>query len=84
MIPAGIATFKQLSGSAEPYLRKMGLPTKVNNGEIEVLADYKLCGAGNTLTPEQVRVIKVLGLKQGEMVVKLKGVWRDEEFNELS
>lgn len=43
--------------SMEPLLRKLGMPTLLKKGIINVLSDYKLCKAGKPLTPEQSKLL---------------------------
>jgi len=55
----------------EPHLRALGMPTALKQGAdvvrcvlcdtrvgvIQLLADYQICSAGDTLSPEQCRLL---------------------------
>ena len=48
---------EQFSHSLEPHLRSLGLPTGLEKGKVVLLTDYQVCTVGDTLTPEQARII---------------------------
>lgn len=41
----------------ETQLRKLGMPTELNNGVVHLRGDYTVCSAGAILTPEQAQVL---------------------------
>jgi hypothetical protein len=43
--------------SLEPQLRKLGLPTQLKNGVVELLQDTIICKKGDTLSPEQCKLL---------------------------
>lgn len=43
----------------EPQLRKLGLPTKLHGGVIQLLKDVVVCSQGDILTPEQCNILKI-------------------------
>ncbi|KAL2728847.1 mRNA turnover protein 4 isoform X1 [Vespula squamosa] len=47
--------------SMEPYLRQLGMPTELQRGVIMLTKDFKLCKEGQPLTPEQAKILKLLG-----------------------
>jgi len=47
----------------EPYLRELGLPTKLNFAKIELLSDVYVCREGQVLNVEQAKILKLLGHK---------------------
>eukprot|EP00741_Cyanophora_paradoxa_P008968 tig00001415_g8681.t1 len=53
-------------GSLEPYLRKLGMPTLLKNGVIQLLGDYTVCTKGQALNPEQAKLLKTFGVKMSE------------------
>lgn len=85
IIPAGTGTFSRYSNSIEPYLRKLGLPTRLHNAEIHVLTTYTVCRTGEQLSPEQCRILKLLDRKLGEFTIIPQAVWSpDGSFRELT
>eukprot|EP00029_Vermamoeba_vermiformis_P012906 TRINITY_DN7854_c0_g1_i1.p1 TRINITY_DN7854_c0_g1~~TRINITY_DN7854_c0_g1_i1.p1 ORF type:complete len:237 (-),score=47.24 TRINITY_DN7854_c0_g1_i1:35-745(-) len=73
----------QFSHSIEPYLRSLGMPTHLVNGVINLRSDYVVCKEGDTLTPDQAKVLKLLEIKMAEFSVSLKCVWHKGEFELL-
>lgn len=72
----------------EPYLRtNLGLPTSLKNGVIHLEKDFSVCNSGDTLTPEQAKILvkdfrcvmqkKLLDMKLSEFHFKLVCVWSD-------
>jgi mRNA turnover protein 4 len=59
---------------AEP-LRKLGLPVRLNKGVVELTRDHDLCAAGDTLTPEQARLLKQFGHKTAVFRLHLLSSW---------
>lgn len=55
----------------EPYLRQLGLPTKLNMSKIELLADTFVCKEDEELTVEQAKILKLLGHKMAVFNLKL-------------
>lgn len=47
----------QFPHSIEPHLRSLGLPTKLQKGKVHLLQDHVICNPGDTLTPEQARLL---------------------------
>lgn len=43
--------------SIEPHLRQLGMPTALKKGIVVLLKDYAVCKKGQTLTPEQARIL---------------------------
>ncbi len=54
------------SHALEPYLRKLGLPTKLNNQKIELLADTYVCKEGEEINVEQAKLLKLMGYQLSE------------------
>merc|ERR1712093_594702 len=48
----------------ELQLRQLGMPTRLNNGVIELLSDYTICQEGDTLTSNQAALLRVFGEKK--------------------
>ncbi|XP_076752351.1 ribosomal protein LP0-like [Xylocopa sonorina] len=48
------------SHSIEPHLRQLGMPTALQKGVVTLIKEYTVCKAGQSLTPEQARILKLL------------------------
>ncbi|XP_015512561.1 mRNA turnover protein 4 homolog [Neodiprion pinetum] len=58
-IPEG--PMPEFAHSIEPHLRQLGLPTSLQKGVVTLLKDHEVCKKGQTLTPEQARILKLIG-----------------------
>lgn len=83
VISKGVGQFDKFSNTIEPYLRKLGIATKVHEGKIEVLADFVVSSIGQPVTVEQSKVLKLLDRHQGEMKIELKAVWQGGQYKAL-
>jgi len=67
--------------SQEPYLRKLGVPTRLIKGKVmleEVENEeegYVVCRAGDTLDSRQTTLLKTFGIRMAEFRVSLKAAW---------
>lgn len=43
--------------SIEPHLRQLGMPTALQKGVVTLIKDYIVCKEGQTLNPEQARIL---------------------------
>jgi len=68
--------------SMEPQLRKLGLPTQLQKGVITLLNDHVVCKAGDKLTPEQARILKLLEKTLATFRVTLVAQWTPERHFE--
>ena len=55
---------EQFPHSMEPQLRALGMPTALKKGVVTLLGEHTVCKAGDTLTSEQARILKLLGHQQ--------------------
>ncbi|CAN1825012.1 mRNA turnover protein 4 homolog [Linum perenne] len=48
---------EQFTHEMEPFLRKQGLPVRLNNGTVELISDFVVCEEGKPLSPESARIL---------------------------
>ncbi|XP_073426428.1 mRNA turnover protein 4 homolog [Dendrobates tinctorius] len=77
---------EQFTHSMEPQLRQLGLPTTLKKGVVTLLSEYEVCKEGDTLTPEQARILKLFGYQMAEFKVSIKSMWVSEtgEFQQFA
>lgn len=77
---------EQFPHSMEPQLRQLGLPTALKKGVVTLIKDFEVCKEGDTLTPEQARILKLFGYKMAEFKVTIKCMWNSEtgDFAQLA
>ncbi|XP_063001558.1 mRNA turnover protein 4 homolog [Elgaria multicarinata webbii] len=77
-ISLDMGPLEQFPHSMEPQLRQLGLPTALKKGVVTLISDYEVCKEGDTLTPEQARILKLFGYAMAEFKVTIKSVWHAE------
>ncbi|CAM4731450.1 hypothetical protein PO909_020140 [Leuciscus waleckii] len=77
---------EQFPHSMEPQLRQLGLPTALKKGVVTLIKDFEVCKEGDTLTPEQARILKLFGNEMAEFKLSIKCMWNSEsgEFEKLT
>ncbi|KAK3923075.1 mRNA turnover protein 4-like protein [Frankliniella fusca] len=65
----------EFAHSLEPHLRQLGMPTSLQKGIITLVKDYTVCKKGSVLTPDQARILKLIGMQMAEFRVTLKCMW---------
>jgi mRNA turnover protein 4 len=70
-LEAGTDAFAVFPHSIEAHLRKLGLPTALENGRIRLLQNFDLCKEGETLSSDQVQILKLLGIPMATFEVKV-------------
>uniref|UniRef100_A0A5K3FL33 Ribosome assembly factor mrt4 n=1 Tax=Mesocestoides corti TaxID=53468 RepID=A0A5K3FL33_MESCO len=63
----------------EPPLRQLGLPIKLVRGIINLECDYSVCQLGQSLTPEQCRILKYFEVQTSEFRVYVMARWSAED-----
>lgn len=66
---------EQFSHAMEPYLRKLGLPTKLEKGVVTLLKSYEVCTEGSVLTSDQAKVLELLDVRMAAFQMSLKAHW---------
>ncbi|XP_019702868.1 uncharacterized protein [Elaeis guineensis] len=62
---------EQFSPEMEPFLRKQGLPVRLNKRVIELVSDLVVCEEGQPLSPESARTLRLLGIKMATFLLHL-------------
>lgn len=76
LLPEG--PLEEFSFAMEPHLRQLGLPTELRKGIVQLRTDYTVCSEGDTLTPEQARILKLLGMATVEFAIKVEFMWSND------
>ncbi|CAL0300790.1 unnamed protein product [Lupinus luteus] len=71
---------EQFTHEMEPFLRKQGMPVRLNKGVVELVSDYVVCEEGKPLSPEAARILRLLGIKMATFRLHLICRWTPEEF----
>lgn len=67
------------SHAIEPHLRKIGMPTKLDKGIVTLINDFVVCEKGQTLTPEQAKILKLIGRPLAKFQVKVEYSFSKED-----
>ncbi|GLT96909.1 hypothetical protein SLE2022_145000 [Rubroshorea leprosula] len=71
---------EQFTHEMEPFLRKQGIPVRLNKGVIELVSDFVVCEEGKPLSPESARILRLLGIKMATFRLHLICRWGPEDF----
>eukprot|EP00245_Coleochaete_scutata_P007403 TRINITY_DN2273_c0_g1_i1.p1 TRINITY_DN2273_c0_g1~~TRINITY_DN2273_c0_g1_i1.p1 ORF type:complete len:249 (+),score=67.04 TRINITY_DN2273_c0_g1_i1:182-928(+) len=67
----------------EPFLRKQGMPVRLNRGVVELVSDFTVCREGEHISPEASRILRLLGKKMAAFKMYLIARWAPDEFELL-
>ncbi|MBA0793198.1 hypothetical protein Gohar_017617, partial [Gossypium harknessii] len=70
----------QFTHEMEPFLRKQGMPVRLNKGVVELVSDFVVCEEGKPLSPESTRILRLLGIKMATFRLNLICRWSPEDF----
>ncbi|CAN4108062.1 unnamed protein product [Withania somnifera] len=70
----------QFTHEMEPFLRKQGMPVRLNKGVVELVSDFVVCEEGKPLSPEAARILRLLGIKMATFRLNLICRWSPDEF----
>ncbi|WZZ16571.1 hypothetical protein YC2023_109660 [Brassica napus] len=71
---------EQFTHEMEPFLRKQGMPVRLNKGTVELLSDFVVCEEGKPLSPESSRILRLLGIKLATFKLNLVCRWSPNDF----
>ncbi|GAB4857048.1 hypothetical protein Ancab_014959 [Ancistrocladus abbreviatus] len=71
---------EQFTHEMEPFLRKQGMPVRLNKGVVELVSDFAVCEEGKHLSPESARILRLLGIKMATFKLNLVCRWNLDEF----
>lgn len=80
-IPAG--PIEHLPFNMEPQLRKLGLPTSLQHGVIQLATNVTVCNEGDELTPEQCKILELWGIQMAMFKIKIHCMWKEGKFENL-
>ncbi len=64
--------------SVEPHLRKLGLPTRLVKGKVELDGEFVVCKEGDVLGSGQTTLLKMFGVAMAEFRVGVEAYWERE------
>ncbi|CAJ2649135.1 mRNA turnover protein 4 homolog [Trifolium pratense] len=67
----------------EPFLRKQGMPVRLNKGVVELVSDYVVCEEGKPLSPEASRILRLMGVMMATFRLHLVCRWSSDDFELL-
>lgn len=80
-LPAGPLT--QFPHNMEPYLRKLGLPTRLDNGVVTLRCNHSVCKEGATLDSDQAKLLQLMDVKMATFRLSLRCRWTEGGYEEL-
>lgn len=73
-----------IAHTIEPSLRQHGMPTKLNKGVVELVAEYTVCTKGDTLNPDQAALLRIFDVKMAAFTMHAVGVWENDVYTQLA
>ncbi len=64
--------------SAEPGLRKLGVPTRLVKGRVELEHEFEVCKEGQILGSGQTTLLKMFGIASAEFRVGVRAYWQSD------
>ncbi|KAJ6803668.1 mRNA turnover protein 4-like protein [Iris pallida] len=71
---------EQFSHEMEPFLRKQGMPVRLNKGVVELVSDFVVCEEGKPISPESARILRLLEIKMATFRLQLVCRWSPDDF----
>lgn len=67
-----------LEHSIEPTLRKLGVPTRMVKGRVELDGPFEVCREGEVLGSGQTTLLKMFGVTMADFAVEIRAWWVGE------
>ena len=64
-----------LTHTIEPTLRKLGVPTRLVKGKVELEGEYVICQQGDVLGARETNLLKMFGVTVAEFGVEVRAWW---------
>lgn len=64
-----------LSHTVEPTLRKLGVPTRLVKGKVQLEGGYVVCREGDVLGARETSLLKMFGVAMAEFGVEIRAWW---------
>uniref|UniRef100_A0A0E0BEF1 Ribosome assembly factor mrt4 n=1 Tax=Oryza glumipatula TaxID=40148 RepID=A0A0E0BEF1_9ORYZ len=71
---------EQFTHEMEPFLRKQGMPVRLNKGAVELVADHIVCEEGKPISPEAAQTLRLLGMQMATFRLYLVCRWSSDDF----
>jgi mRNA turnover protein 4 len=78
VLPAGPDALANQPHSIEAHLRKIGLPTQLQNGKVILLGKHTVCKEGKEITSDQAQVLKLIEKKMANFQMTILAKWTKE------
>ncbi|XP_050090363.1 mRNA turnover protein 4 homolog [Anopheles aquasalis] len=75
---------EEFSHAIEPHLRSLGMPTKLDRGVVTLYKEYTVCEKNKVLTPEQARILKLLGKPMAKFKIIINCCYTAAEFEVIN
>lgn len=75
---------EQFTHDMEPFLRKQGMPVRLNKGVVELVADHVVCTEGQPVSPEASKILRLLGVQMAAFRLSLVARWTPSELQIFS
>jgi len=82
-LPAGPLDKDVFPATLEPRVRQLGMPTILQNGIIHLQGNYTMCKLGEVISPEQAKLLKIVGEQMSEFKVTLIGLYHNATYSKL-
>jgi len=82
-LSAGMLDKDVFPASIEPRIRQLGMPTILQNGITHLQGNYTVCKQGEVISPEQAKLLKILGEQMSEFKITLIGLYHNSKYTVL-